>query len=130
MSSISISLTLTGLIHGRQQILGKNGDLVDCLIIPIDINNLIRLKDEKTIKLQLIAWPYKNKMPDRKDTHYIKQSFKKEELEKLSEEERNNLPFLGNALVWAEENQNTESKEFSSAQFAPPRPNAADDLPF
>jgi hypothetical protein len=71
--------------------------LVECLIIPIEKNKLF--VGEKGVYLDLVAFEIKNPKPDSKDTHLIKQSLSKDERSKMSEEQINAMPILGNLSV-------------------------------
>ena len=66
------------------------------LVIPIVDNHLF--EGEKGIYLDLVGFEIKAPK-EGEDTHILKQSFKKEELEKMTEEQRKALPILGNARV-------------------------------
>ena len=68
------------------------------IIIPIEANKLIEGK--KGVYLNLVGFDYEDKSDKQyKDTHLLKQSFSKEELAKMTEEERKALPILGNMRV-------------------------------
>ena len=67
-----------------------------CIVIPIAENNLF--EGEKGIYLDLVAFELKN--PEAgKDTHMIKQSFAKDKLAAMSDEQKKALPILGNAKI-------------------------------
>jgi hypothetical protein len=120
MSNISAKLNLLMLKGAVQKMKAKSG-LIDCIVIPIDQNNLFR--GEKGIYLDMIAFEIKNKQNDSKDTHLIKQSLPKEIREKMTQDELNAMPILGNISVWGE---HAESEPVSSP--APIDP--GNDLPF
>ena len=126
MSNISIKINLGSLIHGKTEVLDKNGNMQECLVVPINLNKIV--KGNKGYYLDLVAWPYENKPENSKDTHYIKQSLSKEERESMSDEEKRNQKFFGNLIVWDQTNYVNEAKEFSSNSL-PPSKNP-DDLPF
>lgn len=73
---------------------------IDCLVIPIDQNNLF--KEEKGIYLDLIAFEVSTKKEGIKDTHLVKQSLAKEKREAMTEYELKAMPIIGNLAVWAE----------------------------
>jgi hypothetical protein len=126
MSSISIKVNLTSLIHGKQQVLNKKGEFTECLVIPIAENNLF--KGDKGVYLDLIAWPYKEKQ-EGKDTHYLRQSFSKEMRENFTKEEKEKLPYFGNLNTWhGNSNANKEEETFSKPAVQPP--GDPDDMPF
>lgn len=93
MSNISTKLNLTALVHGRKEMNGQ-----DCLIIPIEKNNLY--KGEKGVYLNLTHIEVKNPAADQKDTHLVKQDLPKEVYNKLSEDQRKAMPILGNSILW------------------------------
>jgi len=101
MSRISGKINLLNLNGVVKMIKGQVGD-VECLVIPIAKNKLF--KGEKGIYLDLIAFeidPAKRNA-ESKDTHLVKQSFGKEEREKMTEEQLKELPILGSLKVWSE----------------------------
>jgi hypothetical protein len=86
MGNISVKINLRRLQSGQMKIKGRSGELVECVVIPIDANNLVR--GEKGIYLDLMGFELKERKPERKDTHLVKQSLPKELFEKLTEEHR------------------------------------------
>jgi len=91
------------------KIKNKSGILVDCVVIPIDTNHLV--KGEKGVYADFAAFEFKNKKEDSKDTHLIKQSLPKEWFQALSDEEKRAMPIFGNLRVWEER---TEPESTSS----------------
>lgn len=89
----------------------KAGVPVDCVVIPIDQNDLFR--GEKGIYADFVAFEIKEKKGDSKDTHLVKQSFGKEILEGLTEEQRKALPIFGGLRLWDER---AEKDSVSSAE--------------
>jgi len=122
MSRISTNLNLLQLHAVRKMITGQPGP-VECLVIPIEKNNLI--VGEKGIYINLIGFDIdpEKRNADSKDTHLVKQSFKKEVREAMGEEELKALPILGNHVVWSGTN---ESEPTSSTDLQ----KEEDDLPF
>lgn len=98
MSRISIKINLRQLKSAVREMKGQSG-MVKCLVIPIEQNHLF--EGEQGIYLDCVAYELKEKKADRKDTHAIKQSLPKDVYERMSEAERNDMPFIGNAIVWA-----------------------------
>ncbi len=88
-------LNLAKLEHVLMEKKGQNG-MVECIVIPIAKNHLFKGKDGN-IYLDLIAFDLK----EQKDgnTHLIKQSLPKEVREKMSKEEQNAMPVLGNLSI-------------------------------
>ena len=98
MSNISTKLNLAALKHKRGTVQGE-----DCIIIPIDKNNLY--KGEKGLYLNLTHIEVKNPATDQKDTHLVKQDLPKELYNNLSEEEKKSMPILGNSILWGSRNE-------------------------
>ena len=122
MSNISISLNLRQFKSTVKTLKGKSGD-INCLIIPIDENHLI--VGDKGVYANLQAWELKEKKEDRKDTHLVKQSFPKEHYESLSDEEKREIPIMGNLTVWegGEQSPNESTEEIDTEPDG-------DELPF
>jgi len=123
MSRISGKLNLLQLHGVVKMMTGKDKKQVECIVLPIEKNNLF--KGEKGIYLDLIAFevdPAKRNN-DSKDTHLVKQSFPKEVRDLMSEDDLKKLPILGSLQVWGER---TEGEPVSSS--VPQK--EEDDLPF
>ena len=120
MGNISIKLNLTQFASVLKPIAGKDGKLIDCIVLPIEKNHFF--KGEKGVYVDMIGFERKTKLEGSKDTHSIKQSFSKEYLESLTQDEKNGLPFLGSLIVW-DENTGTSEKP-------PVVQDEKDDLPF
>jgi len=103
------------------KIKSKSGVLVDCVVIPIESNHLV--KGEKGIYADFAAFEFKNQKADSKDTHLIKQSLPKEWFQSMSDEEKKAMPIFGNLRVWEER---TEPESKSSVEPI----NEDDGLPF
>lgn len=80
MSNISIDLNLRQLKHAV--ITTKKG--TKCLLLPIEENQFV--EGEKGIYLNATGFEIKNKSDDQKNTHLVKQSFKKEVYESMTDE--------------------------------------------
>lgn len=78
---------------------------VECLVIPIEKNNLF--KGKSGIYLDLIAFELKEKKNDQ--THLIKQLLPKEVYENMTDEQKKNTPILGNIMVWEKKEQDSVS---------------------
>lgn len=98
MGRISTRLTLSNLKNAVVIKHGKNKD-VECLLIPIEQNKLYK-NDKGVVSIDLIGFEFNNTKDNSKDTHLVKQSFSKEYLEKLTDDEKNALPILGNHVDW------------------------------
>lgn len=81
---------------GVMQIQGR-GEVLRCLVIPIEENNIFVSTDDnnrpKAAYLDLTAWALQN--PKYDETHMIKQSLPKEVREKMTDEEKKAMPILG-----------------------------------
>lgn len=124
MSNISIKLNLRQLKSHVMNMNVKNGQ-VKCLVLPIAENSLF--EGEKGIYIDLQAWEIKERKPDRKQTHIIKQSYPKELFDKLSEEQKQAIPIIGDAILWLGF-QEPEPNNFEVSQ--PDIKPEEDDLPF
>lgn len=120
MNNISIDLNLRQLKHAV--ITTKKG--AKCLLIPIAENQLI--EGEKGIYLNATGFEIKNKSDDQKNTHLVKQSFKKEVYEAMSDEQKKAMPILGNLTVWSGSKSEPEPVGISEDL----QKDIADDLPF
>jgi len=95
MTIVTGSLNLSALKHIKMKAKGQNGE-VDGLFIPIKANKLFASEKGNTY-LNLVAF----EMKEKKDygTHIVKQSLNKEEREKMTDEEKREMPILGNLNV-------------------------------
>jgi len=121
MSNISGKLNLMQLKAAIRKMTGKDGLLIDCVVLPIEANHFFW--GEKGIYLDLTAFELKEKKGDNKDTHLVKQSLPKEIYDSLTDEQKKELPIIGNLRVWGER---VESEPASTMTVG----EEADDLPF
>lgn len=93
---ITIKLNLTALKHGLVK--GKTeGETLLC--IPIKVNSLF-LSEKGNVYFDIVAFDYKdNSDKQYKDTHLLKQSFSKEVLAAMDEDQKKALPIIGHARV-------------------------------
>ena len=77
--------------------------------------------------LELQAWEIKERKPDRKQTHIIKQSYPKELFDKLTEEQKQSIPIIGDAIVWGFQEPEPNNFEVQVPDSLTPQ---EDDLPF
>jgi hypothetical protein len=103
------------------KIKSKSGALVDCVVIPIDSNHLV--KGDKGVYADFAAFEFKNKQENSKDTHLVKQSLPKEIFQAMSDDAKKAMPIFGNLRVWEDR---TESEPVSSVNIVP----EDDGLPF
>lgn len=118
MKNLSTKLNLAALKHTRKLLTGQSGQ-VDCLIIPIDANNLY--KGEKGLYLDLYHIAIKKPAEGQKNTHLVKQNIPKDIYELMPEDDRKAMPILGSSIVWEPQN--------NDAPLADPI-GEGDDLPF
>ncbi len=97
MSNFSTKLNLASLIHSRKLLKGQSGE-IDCLIIPINENNLF--KGEKGLYLDLYHIQLKKPAENQTNTHLVKQSLPKELYETMTDEAKKAMPILGSSTVW------------------------------
>ena len=122
MSNISIKINLRQLKSAVRTMKSASGE-IECLIIPINQNHLI--KGEKGIYIDMQAYELKEKKADRKDTHLIKQGFPKEVFDTMTDEEKKTTPILGNLVVWGYSEPAPVNVEIVETQES-----ETDDLPF
>lgn len=129
MTNFNAKLNLMKLSRaGIMQIQGR-GEVLRCLVIPVEENHLFISTDEATKRpkaayLDLSAWELHN--PRYEETHMIKQSLPKEVRERMTEEQRKEMPILGGLKPATFEVHNGASD--CDAPFA--QVNNIDDLPF
>ena len=133
MSNFSGKLNLLKLKNSAVvSIKGRTGEK-KCVIIPIEYNHLFVSADEKNkakgVYMDFIAW--ENKTPLKSgDTHGLKQSLPKEVLDKMSDDDKKAMPFIGNMKPYEYEAKNaSEVVEAPQVQVAP-ADNYDDELPF
>jgi len=91
-----------------------------CIVIPLEENKLYESK-LGNISADFIGWPKEKPLAD--ETHSIKQSFSKEHLDSLTEEQKKALPYFGDLKVWTGEEPGN-----SAAETAPTSTVAAVDI--
>ena len=104
MSNFSTKLNLASLKHTRKLLKGQSGE-IDCLIIPINENNLF--KGEKGLYLDLYHIELKTPKEGQKNTHLVKQNLPKDLYDKMTDEERKAMPIFGSSTVWTPESNET-----------------------
>lgn len=95
--NISSRINLAALKHTFTKRKLQSGEEVECLVIPIDLNHLFK-SEKGNVYLNTIGFDVKT--PTDHSTHIIKQSFKKEFLDSLTEDQKNAFPILGNHLAY------------------------------
>lgn len=97
---------------------GKSGQKKNCLVIPLDESGLYA--GEKGVYLDTVLVESPNNAFG--DSHFVRQNFPKKIFEAMSEEERKQIPILGNVRPMA-------PKTITAAPTIEPDPDE-DDLPF
>jgi len=124
MGRISTKINLAALKNAAIITSGKNKD-VDCILIPIEQNNLYR-SEKGAVYLDLVGFETPVDKRKGKDTHLVKQSFSKEVLAAMPEDEQKALPILGNHIDWDQSGVSSgERVELGATIVAD-----VDDLPF
>lgn len=98
MGNISSSIDLAKFKNSVVIKHGKNKD-VECLLIPLAQNGL--KNGEYGVVFETVGFSYDNKGKG-KSTHIIKQSFPKDVLDKMSDDEKKAMPIFGNHVNWDE----------------------------
>jgi len=114
-------LNLGALHHVIMTKKGKDKQDVECIVIPIETNNLFKGK-EGAVYLDIIAFDVKDSKFG--DTHLVKQSLPKEIRDKMSEEEVKKMPIIGNLKVLAPKEVSNNATDGGGAI------SEEDDLPF
>lgn len=136
MANISIKLNMTQLKHVTREMTGKDGvTKVKCLIIPISENMIYEGEKGAYLNLTAIEIKDRSKMSaTQKDTHLVKQDIPKDKYDLMTDEERQSLPILGNAILWGrQEPAPVQSSELSESAVDAYNDNNKDDdsdLPF
>lgn len=121
MTHLSINLNLLKLRNAAITTLKGKTASKRCLVIPIEDNELF--VSEKGVYLGLTAFE-SEKLKDGK-THMVKQAMSKERREALTEDERKNLPILGDIKPLTKKIVQ-DSEEYTGFSDGAP----LDDLPF
>ena len=127
MGNISIKLNLRQLKSHVMELKGKSG-MVKCIVLPIEANALF--EGEKGIYLDLQGYEIKERKPDRKQTHLIKQSFPETIYKLFSEEDKKNLPIVGDAILWGRSEPDPQEYEVEPPKQDDPVNIDPNDLPF
>jgi len=126
MGNISIKLNLRQLKSHVMKLKGKSG-MIDCLVLPVEANCLF--VGEKGIYLDLYGYEIKERKPDRKQTHIIKQSFPEDVYRLFNDDDKKNLPIVGDAILWGRIEPEPVEYLVEQPPVQPENP-GTDDLPF
>lgn len=125
MSNFSIRLDLLKLQGAFTRNLKGKTATKRCLIIPVDDNDCVFL-GEKGCYMNVSAFETRNNQYG--DTHLVKPDIPKEKRERMTEEERNAVPILGNMRP-IQPQQGTVNGTMQSADFVNEQ-GEQEDLPF
>lgn len=125
MSNFSIRLDLLKLQGAFTRNLKGKTATKRCLIIPVDDNDCVFL-GEKGCYMNVSAFETRNNQYG--DTHLVKPDIPKEKRERMTEEERNAVPILGNMRP-IQPQQGTVSGTMQSTDFVNEQ-GEAEELPF
>lgn len=117
--NITGKINLTKLVSVLTTRKGKDGNEVEGIFIPIENNHLFK-SEKGNVYLDISAWAIKEP-EEGKDTHLVKQSLPKEYFQSLSDEEKKEIPIIGNLKVWGSRGNFEEEVEVVDGD---------DDLPF
>lgn len=121
---ITLKLNLTALKHALMKSAKDEKETLLC--IPIKANELYK-SEKGNVYLDIVGFEFDDKSDKKyKDTHLLKQSFSKERLSEMTEEEKKAHPILGNARVsgagaYSEPEPNAQSQDVADG---------VNDLPF
>ena len=124
-----LSLVLTRFEHVKKKMKGKDGELVECLVIPIEKNHFVKGKVDEKGNFAVYANTSIH-VRDENDEHgrigFQKQKFPKKfaDMSDAEKEIENALPFLGDLIEFK------SSQNDSSGAAADGVQEEDDDLPF
>lgn len=99
MSNITIKTNLLKLNKAFvKKFKTKNGEMIDCVLIPIKLNHMFQ--SEKGVYLEAQAFEIREKKADSKDTHIMKQSLPKDIYGTMSQDDKDKMPIIGNCILW------------------------------
>ena len=119
---ITGSVNLAALTHVKMEVKGKSGQ-VKGVFIPLDVNKLSE-HEKGGVFLNVVGFEMKE--PKEYGTHIVKQSLSKEVREKMSKEELEAMPILGNLKASDSQPAATDSNAAPDKTFKPDDK----DLPF
>ncbi len=114
----NIKQNLAAFKHVVRKMKNKAGEMVDCVIIPLEANHVFT--GEKGLWVDLTAIAVKK--PQFDDTHILKQGLPKEVYEAMTDEQKKNTPIFGNMGPW--------KKGGNAAAANADGADESDDLPF
>lgn len=112
---------LAGFTHSVMNIKRKDGSTVECVVIPIPDNHIVKT-EKGNLNVYWRTWPIDNRRGQ--DTEWIKQNLKKEVRDKLKAEGK--YPATLGAIMESQ----YEQAETTDSSLQTPEPVAGEDLPF
>lgn len=128
MSNVTQKINLAALKNVEFEMPRKDGTKVRGMFIPYEANHIyVSDKEGGGRYLDLIS--FDRKTPTDQATHITKQSLSKEIREKMTKEEQDAMPIVGDLKVWGAAVHQEASGNPAPAQVFDPS-SFADDLPF
>ena len=118
MSRISGKINLTDLVSVLTSRKGKDGKMIEGVFIPIENNNLFK-SDKGNVYMDFTSFPLKSPK-EGGDTHVVKLSVPKDLFEAMTDDQKSEIPLIGNIKVW----------EGGAQEKDVPETGPEDDLPF
>jgi len=94
--NFNIKINYAAHVHVVRKMKNKAGEMVECLILPIEANHLF--KGDKGLYCDITAIAVNN--PKFDDTHILKQGLPKEVYDALTEDQKKSTPIFGNMGPW------------------------------
>lgn len=95
---MNANIKLSKLITHSASFTGADGRQVNILIIPIKLNNLEHISENK-VNLHFVCFERTSESFGN-DTHILKQAFTDEQLKTITKDRAENAPILGNLIDW------------------------------
>lgn len=114
MSKFTFEFDITNLLHVKTEKRDSSGNMVKCLIIPLEKNFAeLNFKGDGFI-IRGTMVPVSNPVAGGR-THTMRLSVPKGVYSAMTEEQKNKIPWLGSAKEWPDTNQ-TQKPETNAAQ--------------
>lgn len=120
---ITLKLNLTAFAHALMQSDKEKDEIILC--VPVKKNKFF-LSEKRNVYLDVVGFEFENKNPDSRDTHLLKQSFTKDELLKMTDEQKKALPIIGNACVNFGQRKESEPNDLAGGKVV----DGINNLPF
>ena len=128
MANVTQKINLAALKHVEIELKRKDGSTVKGIFIPYEANHVfVSDKENGARYIDLIS--FDRKTPTDQSTHLTKQSLSKEIREKMTKEEQDAMPIIGDLKVWGAAVHQEVSNNLATGKVINPE-DFADDLPF